>query len=634
MSKLVKTIVTIMFVVALVTGFIQCDLAPSVSALDSPVGNWQDAGNYSTTWYGDGTASAFTISTAADLAGLAKLVNAGNTFSGKTISLVANIDLAAHYWTPIGGYGKPFNGTFDGQNFVITYLTIDQPSLDWAGLFGFTGSSSVISNLGMTETSINGGWLLGGVAGENFGSITNTYSTGVVYGYAYIGGLVGRNSGALSSTYASGTVTATSSSGGGLVGNNVQPATITNSYASGLVNGDSYLGGLVGDNYKASIIDSYSTANVEGVASQSYLGGLVGMFSGTIERSYATGNISGLGYSGGLVGNIWQSGTITNAYATGSVTGTSHLGGLVGDISNQATITNTYATGAVTVVVTGSGDNVGGLIGFVANGVVTESYWDSETSGQSQSAGGTAKSTQLMKEQATFASWDFTVGGVWAIKSGSSISYPYFQSNAQSPAPGLEVLTFSSTISSTKDGSPWTSDVPDLRLSSSSTTRSDEIVGTLVDGVYTFDNLDINTTYYVWEVSTLSSVYTGHTVTEASKSLTLDYFTLSFDGNGSTSGSMVTKPALENSVFSLEPNTFEKNGFVFTGWNTEADGSGTAYADSGSFTMPLDGETLYAQWTLKMPDTGDQTPIEGILFVIGLMLLGFSELVLKRKTTN
>lgn len=634
MSKLVKTIVTIMFVVALVTGFIQCDLAPSVSALDSPVGNWQDAGNYSTTWYGDGTASAFTISTAADLAGLAKLVNAGNTFSGKTISLVANIDLAAHYWTPIGGYGKPFNGTFDGQTFVISHLTIDQPSLDWAGLFGFTGSSSVISNLGMTETSINGGWLLGGVAGENFGSITNTYSTGVVYGYAYIGGLVGRNSGALSSTYASGTVTATSSSGGGLVGNNVQPATITNSYASGLVNGDSYLGGLVGDNYKASIIDSYSTANVEGVASQSYLGGLVGMFSGTIERSYATGNISGLGYSGGLVGNIWQSGTITNAYATGSVTGTSHLGGLVGDISNQATITNTYATGAVTVVMTGSGDNVGGLIGFVANGVVTESYWDSETSGQSQSAGGTAKSTQLMKEQATFASWDFTVGGVWAIKSGSSISYPYFQSNAQSPAPGLEVLTFSATISSTKDGSPWTSDVPDLRLSSSSTTRSDEIVGTLVDGVYTFDNLDINTTYYVWEVSTLSSVYTGHTVTEASKSLTLDYFTLSFDGNGSTSGSMVTKPALENSVFSLEPNTFEKNGFVFTGWNTEADGSGTAYADSGSFTMPLDGETLYAQWTLKMPDTGDQTPIEGILFVIGLMLLGFSELVLKRKTTN
>lgn len=634
MSKLVKTIVTIMFVVALVTGFIQCDLAPSVSALDSPVGNWQDAGNYSTTWYGDGTASAFTISTAADLAGLAKLVNAGNTFSGKTISLVANIDLAAHYWTPIGGYGKPFNGTFDGQNFVITYLTIDQPSLDWAGLFGYTDTSSVISNLGMTETSINAGWLLGGVAGENFGSITNTYSTGVVYGYAYIGGLVGRNSGALSSTYASGTVTATSSSGGGLVGNNVQPATITNSYASGLVNGDSYLGGLVGDNYKASIIDSYSTANVEGVASQSYLGGLVGMFSGTIERSYATGNISGLGYSGGLVGNIWQSGTITNAYATGSVTGTSHLGGLVGDISNQATITNTYATGAVTVVVTGSGDNVGGLIGFVANGVVTESYWDSETSGQSQSAGGTAKSTQLMKEQATFASWDFTVGGVWAIKSGSSISYPYFQSNAQSPAPGLEVLTFSATISSTKDGSPWTSDVPDLRLSSSSTTRSDEIVGTLVDGVYTFDNLDINTTYYVWEVSTLSSVYTGHTVTEASKSLTLDYFTLSFDGNGSTSGSMVTKPALENSVFSLEPNTFEKNGFVFTGWNTEADGSGTAYADSGSFTMPLDGETLYAQWTLKMPDTGDQTPIEGILFVIGLMLLGFSELVLKRKTTN
>ena len=388
---------------------------------------------------------------------------------------------------------------------------------------------------------------------------------------------------------------------------------------------------MVGDNYKASIIDSYSTANVEGVASQSYLGGLVGMFSGTIERSYATGNISGLGYSGGLIGNIWQSGTITNAYATGSVTGTSHLGGLVGDISNQATITNTYATGAVTVIVTGSGDNVGGLIGFVANGVVTDSFWDSETTGQSQSAGGMAKSTQLMKEQATFASWDFTVGGVWAIKSGSSISYPYFQSNTQSPAPGLELLTFSATISSTKDGSPWTSDVPDLRLSSSSTRLTDELAATAVDGVYTFDDLDIDSTYYVWEYSPLTSVYTGQSVTATSKSVTLDYFTLSYDGNGSTGGSMLTKPALENSVFNIASNAFEKTGFVFTGWNTEADGSGTAYEDAGSFTMPLDGETLYAQWTLKMPDTGEHTTIAGWVLLLGLILLGISDLRYKKK---
>lgn len=84
MIKLYKTIVTMMFVVALVTGLMQHQyFAPSVSALDSPIGNWQDAGNYSIAWYGDGTASTYTINTAADLAGLAKLVNTGNTFNGK-----------------------------------------------------------------------------------------------------------------------------------------------------------------------------------------------------------------------------------------------------------------------------------------------------------------------------------------------------------------------------------------------------------------------------------------------------------------------------------------------------------------------------------------------------------------------
>lgn len=381
---------------------------------------------------GDGTESnPYQIKTAVQL-------NAVRNFLDANFILMNDVTLESE-WTPIGDYTHQFTGSFDGQNFVIKNLYINKPTADWLGLFGRTSVSSAISNLGLSNVDIQGSWLVGGIAGENNGSITNCYSSGTIYGYAYIGGLVGKNGGTISISHASGTVTATSSSGGGLVGQNNEPASISDSYASGLVNGDSYLGGLVGENYKATISNSYSTADVEGVASTSYLGGLVGMFSGSIDNSYATGSVKGFGYSGGLIGEIYRDGTVTDSYAIGAVTGTDHLGGLIGSIYDKGTITNTYASGVVTVRTAGSGNNVGGLIGFNSNGVVSYSFWDTETTGQSQSAGGFGRSTQLMKQQGTFTNWDFTVDDVWSIKSGSEISYPYLQSNTQSPAPGLEV---------------------------------------------------------------------------------------------------------------------------------------------------------------------------------------------------
>lgn len=89
--------------------------------------NWIDSADVS--WYDEGR-TEFTISTEEQLAGLAKLVNSGDTFQDKTVRLDADLSLVERDWTPIGS-GKGFRGTFDGQGHL---LRIKSP------LFGHIGA--------------------------------------------------------------------------------------------------------------------------------------------------------------------------------------------------------------------------------------------------------------------------------------------------------------------------------------------------------------------------------------------------------------------------------------------------------------------------------------------------------------
>lgn len=190
----------------------------------------------------------------------------------------------------------------------------------------------------------------------------------------------------------------------------------------GLVNvnieGSSSVGGLVGNQSGGTISNSYSTGNV---TASSYAGGLVGTQAGTISSSYSKANVSGFNRVGGLVGNCF--GIISNSYATGNVIGTklagylegaTNVGGLVG-LLGSGTITNSYSTGSVT-----GWSSLGGLVGQ-STGVVSNSYWDRETSGMKNSAGGTRKTTAEMKTQGTFAGWDFS--SIWDITD----SYPFLR---------------------------------------------------------------------------------------------------------------------------------------------------------------------------------------------------------------
>ena len=130
-------------------------------------GNWSDSAD--TDWYTENPdQTSYTISTAEELAGLAKLVNGTDTtegigFVGVTITLTADINLSGKEWTPIGDgarsdstyTGDPFKGTFVGGNCTITGLTItDSSNEDYAlGLFGVIDGGTV-EGLTMLDVSI------------------------------------------------------------------------------------------------------------------------------------------------------------------------------------------------------------------------------------------------------------------------------------------------------------------------------------------------------------------------------------------------------------------------------------------------------------------------------------------------
>ena len=292
-------------------------------------------------------------------------------------------------------------GALDGLGHIITAPTIrNQSSL----IYSLYGDSTVqLRNLGVVGGSVIGAQYASGLIGINYGTVSNTFSTMSVTGFQYAGGLVGEN----------------------------RAGVLFNTHAGGSVSGTSYVGGLVGRMFDGRVENSYATGNVTG--STAFIGGLVGNnYFGTIKTAYASGNVMGSQSVGGLVGLNQAAGSVTGSsmtdtYATGNVNGNTNVGGLVGE--NASKITNSYAVGAVTI--NNGNTSVGGLVGLDSGqgnspAVVTNSFWDTQTTGQAASAGGVGKTTAQMKTLGTFtgAGWDFTTLPVWAIKPSVNNGYP------------------------------------------------------------------------------------------------------------------------------------------------------------------------------------------------------------------
>ena len=180
------------------------------------------------------------------------------------------------------------------------------------------------------------------------------------------------------------------------------------------ITGESYLG-LFGQLQVISgaEVKNLGLVDIDIVGSGDYIGALVGENWGIVTACYSTGRVDGGSYVGGLIGG--NGGSLTHSYSAGAVSGVSSVGGLAGCngfyfVSDDVgTLAMCYSTGFVV----GSGQNCGGVVGNNASGArgvsVIGCFWDTQTSGQTNSAAGEGKTTIEMQTASTFleAGWDF-----------------------------------------------------------------------------------------------------------------------------------------------------------------------------------------------------------------------------------
>ena len=168
---------------------------------------------------------------------------------------------------------------------------------------------------------------------------------------------------------------------GGICGDN-EEGVIETCYNEGIVSGSQQsVGGVCGDN-GGTCKNSYNTGTVSGGSESNHIGGVCGKNTKLIESCYNTGAVSGSGFVGGVCG-YGEKSTTTNSYNTGAVSGSNYVGGVCGGANHEGTTTtNCYNVGAVN-----GSENVGGVCGYNSRGTNTNCYNIGEVNG-SENVGG------------------------------------------------------------------------------------------------------------------------------------------------------------------------------------------------------------------------------------------------------
>jgi hypothetical protein len=337
-------------------------------------------------------------------------------------------------WDPIGDYdpwdpSKSFRGNYDGNGYSINNMFIERLVESNLGLFGSIlgckiNNVRLINFLIHSEQGYLGG--LSGIAYEN--NISNCYAEGKIQGYSQIGLLFGFfEQYSISNCHVKGEITATGSNIGGLVGLCSITDLVTDCSSEVKLYADRLMvGGIFGMSIALGVF-SKNSSNCEIVAAGEAAGcsgGLIGSLNPSlrncfISECYSIGSLIAKYdvVSGGLIGEIFttnDSTIINNSYSKVNVQGNKAVGGFVGFIDENATIKNCYSTGLIT-----GNSNIGGFIGKIDSlntVIITNSYWDMETSGQTTSAAGEGRTTTDMTVPVygsnTYVGWDF--GSVWA----------------------------------------------------------------------------------------------------------------------------------------------------------------------------------------------------------------------------
>ncbi|MEG2351660.1 MAG: prepilin-type N-terminal cleavage/methylation domain-containing protein, partial [Bacilli bacterium] len=260
-----------------------------------------------------------------DLVALSSTVNdTSNNYSGKYIKLAYNLDFKSNNsyakketvkalkeslttgegFMPIGGMGKSFSGTFDGDNKYLNNLYINRLNRNRVALIG--NNTGTIKDINITNEKVkSSGFYAGGLVGYNEGTIQDINIT-------------------------NGKVESSGDSAGGVAGQNaggpIKAVIIENT----IVKGKDNVGGLVGLHNNGGLLSS-SKFNGD-VTGNNAVGLAVGNLDDTANSLIVSGNVTGVNYVGGLVGAN-NDNNITGIFTEGSVTGISGVYRIAGYIA-------------------------------------------------------------------------------------------------------------------------------------------------------------------------------------------------------------------------------------------------------------------------------------------------------------
>ena len=378
-------------------------------------------GEADTSWYAAGS-SSFSLDTPEALAGLSELVESGETFAGKTVTLENDMDLNGKEWTPIGkgnrksdaGEAVYFSGTFDGNGKTISnFIIMGDPEASADQGYGFfnLAENAVIKDISFENAKVNApegdsvGILLGYGRGNLEISGIAIDETSSVAGYDSVASVMGRYYAeadnatlTMSNIESSADVKGEKKTGGiaGIISGNtwLQTFKASDLVNRGIVTGKSDgTGGIFG--YHGNIHNStmerlynYGDVRIEDGVTAPYAGGLIGYGSGTQNDLSAPrkesiiirtaenhgdvmGNAAGAGGLAGIFGSA-ESYDISDVWNYGNISGAKDAGGIIGSVlvssaawgRTDVTLTNAHNSGDITAV-----NRAGGIFG-VAGGCI------------------------------------------------------------------------------------------------------------------------------------------------------------------------------------------------------------------------------------------------------------------------
>ena len=310
--------------------------------------------------------------------------------------LGADIDLTGVDFPPIGDSSNMINNTFDGAGFQISNWTYSLADAKGDQVGFFWEADGVVRNLSLVNANVNvgGSYYVGLLSGIGGGSFVDDYVSGTIVGTASatviptVGGMVGYFLyGELSDCISDADVTGDGA--GGILGMGFG-ASLERSSATGTISGKFDAGGLIASNsgFNNSFIDEcFATGAVSASGASDGTGGTAGGL---------------IAFDGGGSGNY-----VSNSYATGAVVGNQVAGAFIGNEEGSGADFNNFALGKVTA------PTAGGLVGtcqYPQYAQISNSYWDIDTTGVSTSAtnGATGESDSAMKQSSTYAGFDFS----------------------------------------------------------------------------------------------------------------------------------------------------------------------------------------------------------------------------------